>query len=169
MFLLWRQDRIRDAEKGDGRARQRAPKTAAQPVKEPRAMNLINSATWKLMLFMLRVLRMDHWDKSLLLNAEGQPTAKGLLSNQLTRYLLWETVPQKTPWALIVVHLSTFHFKDFAHSWILSLLFFSNFLHYAKLIADKIYEIAVSCHCSVISSLWMSHSRLIHLQVCLSS
>lgn len=28
-----------------------------------------------------------------------------------------------------------------------------NFLHYAKLIADKIYKIAVSCHCSVISLL----------------
>lgn len=116
------EDRMRDAEKGErGKG---LPKTAAQPVKQPRAMNLINRATRTLMLFMLRVLRMDHWDKSLLLNAEGHPTAKGLLSNQLTRYLLWETVSEKTPWALIVVHLRTFHFKDCAHSWILSLLLF---------------------------------------------
>lgn len=117
---------------------------------------------------------MDHWDKSLVRDLEGQPTANGLLSYQLTRCRLRGAVAQtfqQIRRTFIAGGLrNSFISTSSAHARAQTLLLrlaTINFLHLAKWIADK----AAKCLPVIVQSSrgceWFIHGSFISKSVCL--
>lgn len=99
--------------------------------KEPRAMNLINSAMWKPMLFVLRV---GVWIIEIrvccLMRWDSQSQMAYYLISSQDIHCEWQCYVSVLLWATDCASFEDqLHFKDSAHSWILPIRFFCLFVY----------------------------------------